>query len=293
MAAQVDRGSMNRLIVVLLSASTMTLTGRVTVEPAPAPAEVTRKVYISATDSKGAPVTDLTAADVTVTEGGKDRPVVSLQPATAPMQVAILVDDAGTGGFQSAVSEFIQKTFGRGQFSISMLSPQALKLVDFTEDVGGLKDALAKLRPRGRLQPDGDQLPEAIADSAKELQQRKAERPVILALTLAGGLLHSVEPNNVLKTIRSSGAALNVVYLSGADLGQVLGDGPKESGGRIEQAATGQSIDAAVVRIADSLLNQYLLTYTLPDGVKMSDRLSVTTSRKGLRLTSPSRIADK
>jgi hypothetical protein len=283
---------MNRLIVVLLAASTMTLSGRAAVDSAPAPAEV-RKVYISATDSRGAPVTDLTAADIIVKEGGKERPVVSLQPAAAPMQVAILVDDSGTGGFQAAVSEFLQKTHGRGKFSISMLTPQPLRLVDFTEDVEALKNALGRLRQRGRLQPDGDQLPEAISEAAKELQLRKAERPVILAMTIAGGLLHSVEPNNVLKTIRSSGAALNVVYLSGADLGQVLGDGPKESGGRIEEAATGQSIAAAAVRIADSLLNQYLLTYTLPDGVKMSDRLSVTTSRKGLRLTSPSRIADR
>jgi hypothetical protein len=283
--------TVNRLIVVLLAASSPAPAGGATVDSAPA--ETTRKVYISATDAKGAPVTDLTAADISVKEGGKERPVVSLQPAAGRMHVAILVDDSGTGAFQSGVGEFLQKTIGRGQFSISMLTPQALRLVDYTDDVERLKEALGRLRPRGRQQPDGDQLPEAVSDSAKELQQRKVERPIILALTIAGGLLHSVEPNNVMKTIRSSGAALNVVYVTGADLGQVLGDGPKESGGRIEEAATGQSIAAAMVRIADSLLNQYQLTYTLPDGVKMSDRLTVTTSRKGLRLTSPSRIADR
>jgi hypothetical protein len=283
--------TVNRLIVVLLAASSPAPAGGATVDSAPA--ETTRKVYISATDAKGAPVTDLTAADISVKEGGKERPVVSLQPAAARMHVAILVDDSGTGAFQSGVGEFLQKTIGRGQFSISMLTPQALRLVDYTDDVERLKEALGRLRPRGRQQPDGDQLPEAVSDSAKELQQRKVERPIILALTIAGGLLHSVEPNNVMKTIRSSGAALHVVYVTGADLGQVLGDGPKESGGRIEEAATGQSIAAAMVRIADSLLNQYQLTYTLPDGVKMSDRLTVTTSRKGLRLTSPSRIADR
>jgi hypothetical protein len=260
---------------------------------AAAPAEVTRKVYLSAVDSKGAPITDLTAAEITVKEGGKERPVVSLQPATAPMHVAILVDDNGTGAFQTGVFEFLQKVLSRGQFSISMLSPQALRLVDYTADVEALKSALGRLGQRGRLQPDGDQLPEAIAESARELQQRKAERPIILALTIAGGLLHSVEPNNVLRTVRGSGAALNVVYITGADLGQVLGDGPKESGGRIEEASTGQAIAAAVVRIADSLMNQYALTYTLPDGVKMSDRLNVSTSRKGIKLTSPSRIADR
>ena len=280
---------MNRLIAVVLAASTMTLT----VNAAPAPAEVTRKVYVSATDAKGAPVTDLTAAEITVKEGGKERPVASLQPAVAPMQVAILVDDAGTGAFQGAVAQFLQKAFGRGQFSISLLSPQAVKIVDFTEDADELKNALGKLGARGRLQPDGDQMPEAIAEAAKTFQRAKAQRPVIVALTIVGGQLHSIEPDNVLGALRSSGAALNVVHVMGADLGQIMGDGPKQSGGRIEQAGTGPAIAPAAIRIADGLLSQYLLTYTLPDGVKMSDRLNVTTSRKGITLTSPSRIADK
>ena len=252
---------MNRLIVVFLTASLITLTGRATatVDTTPFRAEVTRNVYISATDTSGVPVTDLTAADVTVKEGGKEWPVAGLQPAVAPMQVAILVDDAGTGGFQSAVAQFLQKSLGHGQFSISLLSPQAARIVDFTDDVAALKNALGQLGPRGRVQPDADQMLEAITQSAKTLQQRKAERPVILALTVGGGQSHSLEPTSVLSTLRLSGTALNVVCVTGADLGMVLGDGPKQSGGRVEPAA-GAAIPAAAGRIADALQHQYLLT---------------------------------
>jgi hypothetical protein len=286
---------MNRVIVVLLAASAMTLTGRAaaTVKTTAALAEATRKVYVSATDAKGAPVTDLTAADITVKEGGKEWPVVSLEPASAPMQVAIVVDDGGTGAFQPALGQFIQKTFGHAQFSISLLNPQAMRLVDFTNDADALRTALGRLGQRGRIQVDGDQMADAISDAAKTLQQRKAERPVILALTIAGGAPHSVDPKNVLNTLRLSGASLNVVFVTGADLGMVMGDGPKQSGGRIEQAGSGPAIAPAAVKIADALEHQFLLTYTLPDGVKMSDRIAVSTSRKGIALTSPSRIADK
>lgn len=267
---------MNRSIVLLLAASTLALTslGAVTVDAAQAGAQVTRKVYISATDAKGAPVTDLTTADITVKEGGKEQPIASLEPAVAPMQVAILVDDGGTGAFQSAVGQFLQRTIGHGQFSISLLSPQATKLVDFTEDVDALKGALSRMGARGRLQPDGDQMLEAIADASKTLQQRKAERAVILAMTMAGGQPH-------------------VVSFTGADLGMVMGDGPKQSGGRVEQAGSGTAIAAAAAKIADALQHQYLLTYSLPAGVKRSDRLTVATSRKGISLTSPSRVPDK
>src|SRR3990170_8863174 len=103
---------MTRSIAAFLGASTLTLTAGATPAAVTAAAEVTRKVYISATDSKGAPITDLTGAEITVKEGGKERPVVSLQPATAPMHIAILVDDSGTGAFQAGVFEFLQKVLG-------------------------------------------------------------------------------------------------------------------------------------------------------------------------------------
>jgi hypothetical protein len=255
--------------------------------------ETTRRVYISAVDSAGAQVTDLTAADIAVKEDGKDRPVAGLEPATAPMQVAILVDDAGLGGFQSGVAQFLQMNLGRGQFSVTLLNPQAIPIVDFTADAATLKNALLRLGRRSRIQADGDQMLDAILRAAKTLEKRKAERAVILALTMAGGEPESIEPRDVLNAIRSSGAMLNVVHVIGAEVGMVMGDGPRQSGGRIEQAGTGDAIPVALIRIANSLQQQYLLTYTLPDGVKPAERLSVSTARKGITLTAPTRIATK
>jgi hypothetical protein len=282
---------MTRWIAVFVVASTVMLVGDATGEPKPA--ETTRQVYISATDASGAPVADLTAADVAVKEDGKERPVASLQPAAAPMQVAILVEDAGVGAFQSGVAQFLQRSIGHGQFSITVLTPQATLLVDFTDDVAALKTALGRLGARGRVHGDGDQMLDAIARAAKSLQQRKAERPIILALTGTGGQPQSIEPSDVLTTVRSSRAQLNVLFVTGAELGMVLGDGPGQSGGRIEQVGSVPAIPAALVKIADRLQRQYLLTYTLPDGVKPSERLNVSTSRKGITLTAPSRIATK
>ena len=86
---------------------------------------------------------------------------------------------------------------------------------------------------------------------------------------------------------------LNVVHVTGADLGMAMGDGPRQSGGRIEQAGTADAITTALIKIANSLQQQYLLTYTLPDGVKPAERLAVSTARKGITLTAPTRIATK
>ena len=282
---------MSRMAPWALATAGTVLAIHVTASPAILPAESARTVYISAVDSTGAPVTDLTAADVTVKEGGKDRVVASLQPATAPIHAAILVDDAGTGAYQAGVSQILQALFGHGQFSISLLNPQAAQIVDYTDDPAALKSAIGRLGMRGRIQTDGDQLLDAIASAAKELQRRKAERPVILALTVTGDGQQSLNPELVISQLLSSRAILEVVFATNAGTGQVLGDGPKLSGGLSEAVGAASAIPSVLKKITDALLNQYALTYTQPDAPKPVDRLSISTRRKGVTLIAPTRVA--
>lgn len=263
-----------------------------TLSAAPRP-DVLRTVYFSAVDGKGAPITDLTAADLTVKEGGKERPVTALQPATAPMDVFLLVDDGGLGTFRSAVAQFLQTMLGHGQFAISVLSPQPIKVANFTADVGALRTALDRMGPRGRTQPDNEQIVGAVADAARELQKRRTARRSIVVLTAGGEKTSSDLADDALNALKSSGASLSVLYVTGFDLGKVLGDGPRQSGGQIQQVNGKAPIGPPLARISDLLLHQYVLTYNIPDGVKLSDRLSLTTSRKGVKLLAPSRLPDK
>jgi VWFA-related protein len=257
-------------------------------------AEVPRTIYFSAVDAKGAPVTDLTATDLAVKEGGKDRTIASVAAATAPMQVSLLVDDAGTGAFQGVVAQFLETMFGHGQFAIRVFNPQPSRVTDFTDDAGALKTALTGIGPRGKITTVGEQIMGAVAEAATELQKRKAARAAIIVLTVGGEQAQSHEAEPALNALKNSGASLSVVYLAGLELGQVLGDGPKRSGGVIQQFTGGGGVsNSMLAKIADNLLQQYVLTYTLPDGVKPNERLSLTTSRKGVTLLAPSRIPDK
>jgi VWFA-related protein len=261
-------------------------------------AETPRKVYISATDAKGAAIADLKATDLTVKEGGKPYPVASLTAATAPMQVAIVVD-APAAAFQNAVAKFLEATLGKGQFMITMLTPQPRKVVDFTDDVAALKDALGQLggSKMAQAQADqGDMLVEAVDTSAKALQQRKLERSIIVVFSSHGGQLTRTEPEQSLSQLRASGASLNVIYRLGLDLGPVLVDGMKQMGGlseEVPQVGQTDNFAPAATRLADKLLHQYVLTYALPDGVKMSDKVEIQTSRKDIKLIAPSRIPNK
>jgi len=256
-------------------------------------AEVVRTVYFSATDANGAPVTDLTAADLSVKENGKARVIASVAPATDPLQVFMLIDDGGSGGFQAAVAQFVQTLFGKAQFAISVLNPQPMRVTDFTGDADALKNAVGGLAQRGRVVTAGDQVPDAIAEAAKALQQRKSARRAIVMMTVGGEQPQSTQADASLNSLKDSGASLNVIYLQGLDLGQVLGDGPKRSGGLIQQVSGGVVLGPVLAKMADTLLHQYVLTYTLPDGTKPSDKLALTTSRKGVTLVAPSRVPEK
>ena len=271
----------------------------------------TRRVYISAVDAAGQPVPDLIAADFIVKEGGKAREVVRVVPATGTIQIALLVDDNGTGIFRYAVGKFIESMFGRAEFSISTVTGQMLRLVDYTAKAEPLSEAINKLNARPATN-DGGQLLDGIAEAANELEKRKAPRPVILALTVGGEEHSSLPAHHVLDKLRQSGAALHVLVVANTalrsqsnpttaagllgenmNLSEVLGDGPKQSGGHRDEIVAATGITMGLQQLADELKHQYLVEYTLPDGVKPADKLSVSVKRKGVTLHAPVRIPDK
>ena len=279
-------------VICLALAVTLTVVHGAT-GPALPRTDVLRTVYFFAVDGKGAPVGDLTAADLTVKEGGKERAIETVRPATKPMQLSIIVDDGGTGGFQTAVGQFFQATFGRAEFVLRVLQPQAIKVMDFTRNGDDLRAALGRIGQRGRIPNDGEQIIAGVTDAAKEMEQLKAPRPSIVVLTVTGEKSLSDQSDEALKALKTSGASLSVVYLTGINLGKVLGDGPKQSGGMIEQVNGNVAVGPAMAKIADNLLHQYVVTYTIPDGVKPNERFSLSTTRKDVKLLAPSRIPDK
>jgi VWFA-related protein len=277
----------------------------------------TRTVYVSATDKQGSAVTDLQAADVEIKEGGKVREIVSAAPATVPLRIALLVADQGTGAFQLGIGRFMQKLLGHAEFQLVSVVVQPEKLVDFSHDGRELSAGLSRLGVRGR-QP-GAQLMEAIQDAIRDVQH-EARRPVIVVMRFGGEAASSLSAEEVREQLRKSGAILYAVSAAGAqgaapsqargtdavsvqqgqfvdaelaegafNLAAVLGDGAKDSGGHHDQViATTHA--KALEQLADELLHQYEITYTLPDGVKPSDRLSVSSKRKGVTLRAPSRL---
>ena len=287
---------------------------------------VTRAVYVSVVDKNDVPVTDLGPNDFVVKEGGKTRDVVEAGMANVPMRIALLVDDNGTGIFRYGVVKFIERLQGRAEFALSTVNGQNQRLVDYTADVNLLTAAIGQLTARPGTN-DGGQLLEGIFETAKDFQKRPTRRPVLVVLTV-GGEEHSTLPahhvleellfcnssstlpaHHVLEELQKSGAALHVFAINSAairptaavsrpgalleenmNLGEVLGDGPKQSGGKREEIVAAPGVVVGLQQLAEALRTQYAVSFSRSDPPKSGDKISVSVKRSGLTVRAPMKL---
>ena len=274
-----------------------------------------RTVYVTATDNRGNLVTDLRATEFDVKLGGKRLEVIDAEPARTPMRIALLISDAGTGGFQGGLAHFIQKLSGRAEIALISVLVQAETVVDYSSDSSMLRAGVRRLGQRGLER--GAQLLETIRDAAAHVRS-EGTRPVIVVIRVGGEASTHLSGRDVREQVRKSGAALYVISTVGAqraapsharpglsteqaqlhddeavesalNLGMVLGDGSRESGGRHDQVLS-TTLIPTLDRVADELLHQYALSCVLPDGAKATDKLSVSSTRKGVKVRYRSRL---
>ncbi|HEY7498472.1 MAG TPA: hypothetical protein VH740_08160 [Vicinamibacterales bacterium] len=263
-----------------------------------------RTVFVTVTDNQGAPVTDLTAADFVVKEGGKEREIAKAEPATTKLRVALAIEEimVSDASIRTAIFEFMKRVANSAEIGLFTVGLRTTTVVDYTSSLEALVGGINKFT----LNPAKES---AIAEGVLELSNRFAEakppRPAIVVLALSGGQV-GVDPRLVLEKVRDSRATMYSATLAGpsnaptlgtmndhAGREQVLGDGPKQSGGRRVDVTTTAAFPKALQQIANDLLAQYAITYTLPDGVKPDKRFSITVKRRGISLRAPSTIPDR
>ena len=260
-------------------------------EEAPTP----RVTYASVVDKDGKPVTDMTAADFEVKEGGKVVEI-AVKPATTPLRLAVVLSDRGTGIFQVAALNLLKPLTGKGEFSIVGIINQAEVHTPYTSDGGALSDGLGKVAKRAQSR-DGAMTMESLVEVADKIK-KEGTRPVIVLMRIGGEPPSGVTAKSVRDRLAKNGVQFYAMSLTGTlnaknegafELQQVLGDETKASGGRHDVVAI-TAVNLAAEGIATVLANQYEISYTLPDGVKPNERLQVSTKRKNVTLLAPSRM---
>jgi VWFA-related protein len=268
----------------------------------PAASDVrTRDVFVSVLDNKDVPVTGLAAPDFAVREDGVAREVVRAVPATAPLQIVLLVDDseALTPALQpmrEGLNKFVDKVQGHGEVGIVTFGERSTSLVPSTADPAPLKRAINRIFARPG---SGAYMLDAIREVSQGFTRRKAERPVIVAVNLEGVEFSNLQYDTVLKDLETSGATLHVLSVgmpssSMADemrnLNMVVAEGTKRTGGRRDQVMAASGLAEALPEVADELLHQYVVTYGRPDTLIPPEKIQVTVTRPGLTVRARTRI---
>lgn len=268
-------------------------------------AQTTRHVFVTVVDNDDQPVTDLTPGDFRLRENNRDREIVTLEPATEPMRIAVMVEETLTpaGAVRQGIFEFMKQMQPKAEMSLVVVGLSNRVAVPYTSDLNALVAGINDLPLNQRQQTN--HVIEGISELAREFASERPARPVIVMVALDTLQASSEQPQTVLNHLRDSNAQLHVVsiearqdtgnmeagaMMDAAGRGQVLGDGPKQSGGRQWPVNALTAVPKAMMSIANDLSNQYKVTYTLPADAEGSDRLSLTTSRRGLTLRAPTRI---
>jgi von Willebrand factor type A domain len=268
---------------------------------------ITRTVYVTITDDKGAPVPDLSASNFKVKEGGKDREIVKAEKATTKAHVAIMVEEKLIGDTQTRMGlfEFVKRMNGAADMSLITMGLRNTTLVPFVSDANTVLKAINELSLNP--QPTSN-VTECIGDMAKLFQTDKPQRPVMVVVAFSGGQAGGASASSILNEIRQSGATMFAATYgppatnNSANLGtmgdesfreQVLGDGAKNSGGRRIDVVSTAAFTKALLQIADDLASQYAISYALPEGTKLDKRFTISLDRKGLTMRAPAGLPDK
>jgi VWFA-related protein len=275
-----------------------------------------RTVRVTVTTNKGEAIPDLTPAEFEVKEDGKTRDVLKVEPLAEPLSVAVLLDDRGSdiNEIRSALAAFVVRVQGRAEVSLVSVVPTVLKVFDYTSSTPTMMTGIQRLV--WRAGPAGGLILSAIADAADELTRREVKRPAIVVVTFEGEEFKSHRPaKTILESIERSRATLHVVAVgrptmrrmnreaveSGdaqgddwtvdhANRNAVLGEGPKQSGGRRQELAVASGLTKALEAVADDLLNQYAIVYAGATDTKPSRKLNVSVKRRDVTVRAPTKV---
>ena len=228
------------------------------------------------------------------------REVLRAEPATAPLDIVLLVDDSQAATraipyLRDALPKFVERLEGKASIGLVTLGERPTSVVERTKDIAALKKGFSRIFARPG---SGAYLLEAISEVSRGFRTRDAERPVIVALTVEGIEFSNLQYQQVLEELRASGAQLHVLAIgSPAPMSSdeirnkslVIAEGTEKTGGRREQLLSEMGIADTLDELADELLNQYRVTYGRPDALVPPDEVDVTRRRSRASPPAPGR----
>jgi len=253
-----------------------------------------RSIYASALDQSGAPVPNLGTSDFIVREDKVAREILSVAPATDPMQIALLVDNSQAGeqytrDYREALPAFIRtiaadESGARHQIAVLTVAERPTINTDYTFD---MQQAIKGAERIFAVPGSGSYLLDGIIETSQGIIKKNLTRPVIVAITTEGPELSDRQYQSVLEPLRDSGASLHVIIVGNPrnnnyDRSVVIDMGTRDTGGRNDVLMTGNALTGRLKQLANELTHQYRVTYARPDSLIPPEQVTISAAKPGL-----------
>ena len=233
---------------------------------------------VTVVSDNGTRLSDLAAKDVVVHEEKAERKVLSVEPATEPLVIALLVDTSSVTGRQypvqdlrKAVSNFVKiVTSGQPdtQIAIMTVAGAATTALDFTTKVDEVDKAVQRLFPD---QTGTSVMLEALTTVSAKFGEKQTPRRANVAVDFnspEGSSSSSMK--KVAEDVRKAGATLWSVSVRGtgespATREDIFNAVSQASGGMRLSAVESTGLDAMLSKVANSITAQYSVTFARPD----------------------------
>jgi len=261
---------------------------------APRAQTLQRGIYASVLDKAGVPVPELMPADFVVREDNVSREVLRVERATAPMQIALLVDNSTASGrnirdIRDATTEFIKAVTGNGmknEVALFAVAERPTILVDYTTDQTKLLKGAAIFSQPG----SAAYMLDGIFESSRALKKREATRPVLVGIATNGPDYSArYYHDQVMGAVNDIGASLNIVMVGppptditsneGRERNMVYSEGTENSGGRYDNVLAASAMPMRLKQVADELTHQYLVTYARPTTLIPPEHIKISSKR--------------
>ena len=202
---------------------------------------------------------DLGAAAFSVTENGESRTVSATRLPNSGLQIVLVVDPSVPPNVfraaQGAVLDFLLRLpAGTRVALITATDPPQVSLPS-TLDLAAAPSAVGNLTPgRGRAIYD------AVRRADAEFRPADQARRTVVVFAAGRDTSSSTALDALERQLTSTGTSIYSVELSNGDTGDALASAAADAGGQSVKVASTELV-GAYQRVADVLLNQYLVTF--------------------------------
>ncbi|HSC25818.1 MAG TPA: hypothetical protein VLD67_01005 [Vicinamibacterales bacterium] len=251
---------------------------------------VPRTVYLAVLDDANAPVTGLTAKEVTIVENGALRQVTDIGPATDPLCVAILVDTAQPPAGQtaptrdlragvSALVGIIQTTNPESEIALMETGGAAVVTVRFTNKGQDVTRAVNRLV---QTQRTSAVMLEGLLSMSETIASRPTRRRAIVTVDFDSTDPSRIREQEYAEALTRAGASVWAVSVRrGAGLAAardaILDWATTLTGGLRLTVVSVSALESQLQIVANAIASQYAVTYQQPAGTTISDLRAAAT----------------